>query len=104
MVCYSSSSDVHLENAMPLMRGDHAPNFTLPTDTETTWFTLSDWRGKCVILYFYPKNNTPGCTKEACDFRDYFGRFKEKNIQIVGISKDTPRSHTRFKQKHALPF
>ena len=83
--------------------GDQAPDFTLQTDTDQPW-TLSNQRGKKVILYFYPKDNTPGCTKEACDFRDQFQTLKKKDVEIIGISKDSAKAHTKFKEKHALPF
>ena|SRR3990167_9345245 len=88
---------------MSLKIGSMAPNFTLLTDHDTT-LTLHDLRGKKVVLYFYPKDYTPGCTKEACDFRDYFDQFKSKNTEIIGISKDSAKTHTAFKNKHSLPF
>lgn len=88
---------------MTLAIGDKAPDFTLPTDTEDT-ITLSDLRGQKVVLYFYPKDNTPGCTKEACDFRDHFANFKQRGIQVFGISKDNAKNHTKFKEKYNLPF
>jgi peroxiredoxin Q/BCP len=86
-----------------LQVGDEAPDFTLPTDTENN-LRLSQLRGKKVVLYFYPKDNTPGCTKEACDFRDHFAVFKKHNIEIFGISKDSAKAHVKFKQKYQLPF
>lgn len=67
-------------------------------------FTLSDWRGKKLVLYFYPKDNTPGCTTESMAFRDLHGQFKEANTEIFGISRDSLRSHEGFKAKLALPF
>lgn len=88
---------------MPLSIGDQAPDFTLPSDDGQT-VTLSDLRGKKVILYFYPKDNTPGCTKQACDFRDNFARFKQHGIEVFGISKDSIKAHGKFKEKYALPF
>lgn len=88
---------------MTLNIGDTAPNFTLPTDSEEE-LTLSNLRGKKVILYFYPKDNTPGCTKESCDFRDQSSIFKQNGIEIFGISKDNAKSHTKFKEKYSLPF
>ena len=88
---------------MTLQAGDAAPDFTLLTDAEEK-ITLSQLRGKKVILYFYPKDNTPGCTKEACDFRDDFTKFKKQNIEIFGISKDSAKTHTQFKKKYTLPF
>lgn len=88
---------------MKLEVGDQAPDFTLPTDSDEM-MTLSRFKGKKVILYFYPKDHTPGCTKEACDFRDHFQKFKTNNIEIFGISKDSVKTHTKFKTKHQLPF
>jgi thioredoxin-dependent peroxiredoxin len=89
---------------MALTIGDTAPDFTLPTDEEHKDVTLSTLRGKKVVLYFYPKDNTPGCTKEACDFRDHFADFKKHGIDVFGISKDSSRAHTKFKEKYSLPF
>ena len=88
---------------MPLEIGSPAPNFTLPTDTNGT-ITLSDLKGKKVILYFYPKDNTPGCTQESCDFRDMFPDFQGVNAEIIGMSKDSPASHDKFKTKYDFPF
>ena len=88
---------------MALAVGDKAPDFTLPTDEEIT-VTLSELRGKKVVLYFYPKDNTPGCTKEACDFRDHFATFKQQGALVFGISKDNTKTHTKFKTKYTLPF
>ena len=88
---------------MTLAIGDKAPDFTLPSDSEEN-ITLSALRGKKVLLYFYPKDNTPGCTKEACDFRDHFAAFKKHGVIVFGISKDSAKAHTRFKEKYALPF
>lgn len=89
---------------MPLNIGDKAPDFTLPTDTDNTTVTLSQLRGKKVVLYFYPKDNTPGCTREACDFRDHYTHFQHKNTEIFGISKDSAKAHSKFKEKYELPF
>lgn len=83
--------------------GDAAPDFTLQTDQEKE-ITLSKLRGKKVVLYFYPKDNTPGCTKEACDFRDHFAQFKKQSVEVFGISKDNAKNHTKFKEKYSLPF
>lgn len=66
--------------------------------------SLSDFRGKWVVLYFYPKDNTPGCTKEACEFRDHFNKLKEMGVVVLGISKDSSASHLKFKGKFKLPF
>lgn len=80
-----------------------APDFNLPTDSSGT-ISLSSLRGKNVVLYFYPKDDTPGCTIEAKDFRDLSDKFKQKNTVILGISKDSPKSHDKFKEKFCLPF
>ena len=83
--------------------GDVAPDFTLPTDGGGT-FTLSRMRGKKVVLYFYPKDDTTGCTKEACAFRDSDSDFANFGAVIVGVSKDSVASHEKFKKKYSLPF
>ncbi len=88
---------------MTLQIGDQAPEFTLQSDSNQA-VSLKDFRGKKVILYFYPKDNTPGCTREACDFRDGLNHFDQKNAVILGISKDNPTRHQKFKEKYALPF
>ena len=88
---------------MALQVGDPAPDFTLPNqDGESV--QLSSLKGQRVILYFYPKDDTPGCTKEACNFRDRWGCFEDHNIKVFGISKDNAASHTKFISKHSLPF
>lgn len=89
---------------MTLTVGDKAPLFTLPTDQEGHSISLSELHGHPVLLYFYPKDNTPGCTKEACDFRDRFSQFKKAGIEIFGISKDSQTAHQKFKSKYQLPF
>ena len=83
--------------------GERAPDFTLEAD-DGREVTLSSYRGKKVILYFYPKDGTPGCTTEAKEFRDNVKAFEKANALILGVSKDSVESHQRFKQKHALPF
>ena len=83
--------------------GDDAPNFTLKADAGGE-VSLSDYRGKKVVLYFYPKDDTPGCTREAVGFRDMIREYDKENIVILGISKDSIESHQRFKRKHDLPF
>lgn len=88
---------------MALNIGDKAPDFTLQSDQDKT-ITLKDLRGKKVVIYFYPKDNTPGCTREACDFRDMLTHFSAKNTEIIGISKDNPSCHQKFKTKYKLPF
>jgi peroxiredoxin Q/BCP len=86
-----------------LKTGDTAPDFEATTDTGDT-LKLSDLRGKRVVLYFYPKDNTTGCTQQACAFRDSYPEITEKNAVVLGVSPDSARSHTGFKSKHELPF
>lgn len=88
---------------MPLAVGDPAPEFTLP-DAEGRPISLSQLRGQRVVLYFYPRDNTPGCTKEACGFRDTYADYRAHGIQILGVSPDDARSHQKFAQKLQLPF
>jgi peroxiredoxin Q/BCP len=83
--------------------GQEAPDFELSSDTGDR-VRLSDFRGHPVVLYFYPKDDTPGCTAEACGFRDAYDLFQERGAAILGVSPDTEASHVRFKQKYALPF
>ena len=88
---------------MALQIGDIAPDFSLPDQNGTT-VRLSDFKGQRVVIYFYPKDDTPGCTKEACNFRDQWARFEEHNIAVLGISKDGAGSHSKFIDKYSLPF
>lgn len=88
---------------MALTEGDKAPDFTMPTDGGGS-VSLSDLKGKQVVLYFYPKDDTPGCTKEACAFRDALPDFSKVNARIIGVSKDTVAKHDKFKAKYELPF
>ncbi|PZO45021.1 MAG: thioredoxin-dependent thiol peroxidase [Pseudanabaena frigida] len=88
---------------MALNVGDLAPEFSLP-DTYGNIVTLSSLKGKRVVLYFYPRDNTPGCTKEACGFRDNYAQFQEKNTLIFGVSTDDAKSHLKFVEKFDLPF
>jgi peroxiredoxin Q/BCP len=83
--------------------GDPAPDFTAPTGSGGT-LTLSDHRGGWVLLYFYPKDNTPGCTKQACNLRDNFALLKEEGVTVIGVSGDDEASHERFSEKYDLPF
>ena len=83
--------------------GTKAPSFTLP-DQNGNMHTLEDYRGKKVILYFYPKDNTPGCTKQACGFAELYPQFQEKGAVVLGVSKDTVASHKKFEEKYGLPF
>lgn len=86
-----------------LKTGDIAPNFTLK-DKDEKLVSLSDFIGKKVVLYFYPKDNTPGCTRQACAFASLYDEFKNKNIVVIGISRDSIVSHVRFAEKYDLPF
>ena len=83
--------------------GMKAPEFTL-TDTDGNTVSLSDFLGKKVVLYFYPKDNTPGCTRQACAFAAAYDGFKARDVVVIGISKDSVASHLKFSQKHDLPF
>ena len=88
---------------MALAVGDVAPEFSLP-DQNGTPVALSQFRGQRVVIYFYPKDDTPGCTKEACNFRDQWALFSAHNIAVLGISKDNATSHAKFIIKYSLPF
>ncbi len=88
---------------MPLPAGIPAPDFELLDDTNAKR-KLSDFRGKNVILYFYPKDDTPGCTKEACNFRDDYSAYEKAGVVILGVSPDTVEAHVKFKKKFQLPF
>ncbi|HEU4449200.1 MAG TPA: thioredoxin-dependent thiol peroxidase [Gaiellaceae bacterium] len=83
--------------------GEPAPDFTLRSDTGEA-ITLSDLRGRVIVLYFYPKDDTPGCTTQACSFRDAYAEFEDRGIVVLGVSPDTAASHARFREKHELPF
>jgi peroxiredoxin Q/BCP len=87
-----------------LTLGDKAPPFTLPT-ADGRQVSLSDYRGRQpVVVYFYPKDDTPGCTAEACAFRDQYEDFKQAGAEVIGISSDAPEAHAKFASKHRLPF
>ncbi len=86
-----------------LSPGDPAPSFTATTNTGET-VSLEDFRGKTVVLYFYPKDDTPGCTKEACSFRDNIDELKRKDVVVLGVSADSVASHQKFIDKYNLPF
>jgi thioredoxin-dependent peroxiredoxin len=88
---------------MVLQIGDSAPDFSLP-DQAGTPVSLASLKGKRVVIYFYPKDDTPGCTKEACNFRDQWSAFAEHGITVLGISKDGTASHAKFIAKYDLPF
>ena len=88
---------------MPLRIGDPAPDFTLSNQGGTD-ISLSSFKGSRVVIYFYPKDNTPGCTKEACNFRDNWDLLESNGIKVLGISKDDSNSHLKFIKKYELPF
>ena len=88
---------------MTLKIGDKAPAFSL-ADKNGNTVSLSDFLGKRVVLYFYPKDNTPGCTRQACAFAGLYHEFERKNAVVIGISRDSAASHEKFAQKHSLPF
>jgi peroxiredoxin Q/BCP len=88
---------------MPISAGNPAPDFELLDETNVTR-RLSDFRGKNVVLYFYPADDTPGCTKEACNFRDDYSAYQEADVVVLGVSPDDVKSHQKFKKKFQLPF
>ena len=83
--------------------GERAPDFALP-DANGREVRLADFRGRPVVLYFYPKDDTPGCTKEACSFRDQYQDFRDAGAEVIGVSSDSSDSHRRFAERHRLPF
>jgi len=88
---------------MMITSGKPAPDFSLQ-DESGNIVRLSDFRGKTILLYFYPKDDTPGCTKEACNFRDDYSAYEDAGVTILGISPDTTKSHAKFQAKYDLPF
>lgn len=88
---------------MMIKAGSPAPDFSLPDETGAER-KLSDYRGQPVVLYFYPRDDTPGCTTEACSFRDDYSDYQNAGVIILGVSPDTPKKHARFKEKYQLPF
>ncbi len=90
------------ETAIPPV-GSEAPDFTLPTG-DGSQMHLADLRGKTVLLYFYPKDDTPGCTTEACAFRDAWGELQARGVVVLGVSRDDVKSHQKFASKYSLPF
>jgi peroxiredoxin Q/BCP len=96
-------SFIDKEKTMPISAGIPAPDFILP-DENGTHRRLSDYRGQTVLLYFYPKDDTSGCTAEACNFRDDYSAYVKSGVTILGVSPDSTKSHAKFKQKYALPF
>ena len=97
-----STSKTLTKSEMP-QAGEKAPQFD-SYDQDGKKISLKDFKGKTVVLYFYPKDNTPGCTKEACSLRDRYPSFKKKSVIILGVSKDSQKSHKGFIEKHDLPF
>ena len=90
-----------MENTIEI--GKKAPDFTLP-DKNSNPVTLSDFKGKKIVLYFYPKDNTSGCTKQACAFASLYDEFEKRGVVVIGISKDSASSHQKFSEKYSLPF
>ena len=88
---------------MPISAGNPAPDFTLLDENGVTR-KLSDYHGQPVVLYFYPKDDTPGCTTEACNFRDDYSQYTQAGVVILGVSPDSPKNHVKFKEKYHLPF
>lgn len=88
---------------MPIPAGTLAPDFVLADENEQQ-HSLSDYRGRPVVLYFYPKDDTPGCTTEACNFRDDYSAYDQAGVVILGVSPDTSKKHAKFKTKYGLPF
>ena len=86
-----------------LEAGNKAPSFTL-TDKDGREVSLGDFKGKKVVLYFYPRDNTPGCTRQACAFAAAYNDFKKLDVAVIGVSKDSVASHVKFAEKHSLPF
>lgn len=89
---------------MALSIGKKAPNFSLPSTSGQKVNLYEDYKGKSIILYFYPKDFTPGCTAEACEFRDQFAAFRDVDVPVFGISRDSIKTHLRFQKEHRLPF
>jgi peroxiredoxin Q/BCP len=89
---------------MALKPNTQAPDFTLPSTTGVDFTLSEDMKGKSCIVYFYPKDFTRGCTAEACDFRDHFEYFRDVDIAVIGISRDSVATHLKFQEKHNLPF
>lgn len=88
---------------MSLAVGDPAPDFSLP-DADGKLYNLADLKGQRIVLYFYPRDNTPGCTKEACGFRDTYATYQGQDVVVLGVSTDDAKSHAKFAQKYDLPF
>jgi thioredoxin-dependent peroxiredoxin len=92
-----------LEVLLPVVEGEPAPDFSLTSDSGET-VTLSSLRGRPIVLYFYPEDDTPGCTTQACELRDQYSLFRERGAVVLGVSPDDEASHARFREKYSLPF
>jgi thioredoxin-dependent peroxiredoxin len=92
-----------LEAVLAVVEGEPAPDFTLRADSGET-VTLSSLRGQPIVLYFYPQDDTPGCTAQACEIRDQWSQFRERGAVVLGVSPDDEESHARFREKYSLPF
>ena len=103
MILFGAAQPLHAEDTVALRVGQPAPNFSLP-DQNGKLHALADYRGKWLTLYFYPKDDTPGCTKQACTFRDELGELSTLGTEVVGISVDDSKSHADFARKYNLPF
>lgn len=103
VVLLFSSNTYAADNSDMLEIGEKAPNFKLKNSNGEK-MSLKDFKGTPTVVYFYPKDDTPGCTTEACSFRDNYSSYKENNIDVIGISYDSPESHKAFKEKYNLPF
>jgi thioredoxin-dependent peroxiredoxin len=101
--CAVSIAEAPYREVFVIEEGKPAPDFELQDDGGET-VRLSDFRGKRVVLYFYPKDDTPGCTTEACEFRDAYDTYREQGIEVLGVSPDDVASHGKFKSKYELPF
>jgi thioredoxin-dependent peroxiredoxin len=99
----SCQKNISSQKDFSLKEGVRAPDFSAPDETGKV-HTLADYKGKKLVLYFYPKDNTPGCTKEACAFRDGIEEFRKNGIEVIGVSTDSVKQHKKFKEKHRLPF
>ena len=88
---------------MIIQAGQKAPDFSL-NDFQGKTYRLTDFKGQTIVVYFYPKDDTPGCTTEACSFRDSYADYKNKGVEIIGISPDSEKSHAKFADKYELPF
>ncbi len=102
-VVFVAADPIKEGDSIKLKIGDSAPDFKL-LDDAGNWRTLSEFKGQYLVIYFYPKDDTPGCTKEACGFRDDYSAFEKEKVAVIGISYDSVESHKQFKLKYNLPF